>query len=84
MEIGVRELRDGLSRWLEVVRRGGELVVTDRGRPVARLIGVESPAPFERLLAEGIIRSPRARKGLAPRRVRGGGPVADLVREQRR
>jgi prevent-host-death family protein len=36
--VGVRELRQNLSRYLERVKAGEGLVVTERGRPVARLI----------------------------------------------
>jgi prevent-host-death family protein len=40
--IGVRELRQHASRYLERVRHGETLEVTDRGRPVARLVPVGS------------------------------------------
>lgn len=40
--IGVRELRQHASRYLERVRRGETLEVTDRGRPVARLVPVST------------------------------------------
>lgn len=40
--IGVRELRQHASRYLERVRHGETLEVTDRGRPVARLVPVAS------------------------------------------
>ncbi len=36
--VGVRELRQNLSRYLDRVKAGDELVVTERGRQVARLI----------------------------------------------
>jgi prevent-host-death family protein len=36
--VGVRELRQNLSRFLERVKAGESLVVTERGREVARLI----------------------------------------------
>lgn len=36
--VGVRELRQNLSRYLERVKAGEGLVVTERGREVARLI----------------------------------------------
>ncbi len=35
IEVGVRELRNNLSRYLERVRGGEEVIVTDRGSPVA-------------------------------------------------
>jgi prevent-host-death family protein len=36
--VGVRELRQNLSRYLDRVKAGEALVVTERGREVARLI----------------------------------------------
>jgi prevent-host-death family protein len=38
--IGVRELRQHASRYLQRVAEGESLEVTDRGRPVARLVPV--------------------------------------------
>ena len=42
--IGVRELRQHASRYLQRVARGESLEVTDRGRPVARLVPVRGDA----------------------------------------
>ena len=42
--IGVRELRQHASRYLDRVAHGETLEVTDRGRPVARLVPVTSDA----------------------------------------
>ena len=53
--IGVRELRQYASRWLARVKAGESFVVTDRGRPVARLSPVVEDTGYERLLAEGRI-----------------------------
>jgi len=55
MEIGVRELRRDASRWLARVRAGETFVVTDRGRPVARLSPIAAATGYEALLAEGRI-----------------------------
>ena len=35
---GIREARQQLSVLLDEVRKGREVVITDRGRPVARLV----------------------------------------------
>jgi prevent-host-death family protein len=49
--VGVRELRQNLSRYLRRVLRGETLEVTDRGRPVAVLAPLPPPSgPLERLL----------------------------------
>jgi prevent-host-death family protein len=37
-KVGVRELRQNLSRYLERVKVGEDLIVTERGRVVARLV----------------------------------------------
>ena len=39
--VGVRELKNHLSAYIDRVRDGEEIVVTDRGRPVARLTSVD-------------------------------------------
>ncbi len=36
--VGIRRLRDGLTRYLGRVRRGERLIITDRGQPVAVLL----------------------------------------------
>jgi prevent-host-death family protein len=41
--VGIREVRQNLSALLEAVKRGREIVVTDRGRPVARLVPAGRP-----------------------------------------
>jgi prevent-host-death family protein len=40
----ISELKAHLSRYLREVRRGGEVHVLDRGRPVARLTGLDLDA----------------------------------------
>lgn len=80
----MRDLRDHLSRYLDRVPAGEELTVTDRGRPIARLVPVEEPRPFERRVAEGLIKLPAGRRRSRPAaRVEAAGTVSDLVAEQR-
>jgi prevent-host-death family protein len=45
---GIRQARQNLSAILEEVRKGREVVITDRGRPVARMVPPrqESARPF--------------------------------------
>ena len=40
---GVREARQNLSALLEEVRKGREVVITERGRPVAKLVPPDRP-----------------------------------------
>lgn len=87
MDVAVSELRAHLSDYLDRARAGGEVVITDRGVPIARLLGLTADATLERLAADGVIA--RATAGPRPTasgrpRPRPRRPVADLVTDQRR
>ncbi|MGH8901803.1 MAG: type II toxin-antitoxin system Phd/YefM family antitoxin [Egibacteraceae bacterium] len=85
MEVGIRELRDHLSQYLDRVRDGNELVVTDRGRAVARLVPVSGERTFDRLVSEGLIEpAPVPQRHRPQRRVTSQATVSDLVADQRR
>ncbi len=84
MEVGVRELRNNLSRYLERVREGEELVVTDRGRAVARLLPIAGERAIDRLVREGAVTPPRRPTRPRPKPQRTAGAVSDLVPGQRR
>ncbi len=42
--IGIREARINLSRLIRDVRSGMEIIITDRGTPVARLVSAQGTA----------------------------------------
>ena len=84
VEVGIRELRNNLSRFLVQVREGEEIVVTDRGRAVARIVPPTGGRAIDRLLDDGLITPARAPKRTLPRPVKAKGTVSDLVSEQRR
>lgn len=84
-EAGIRELRDHLSKYLDRVRRGEELTVTDRGRAIARVVPVAQPRAYDRLVSEGVIEPAEAMERTRPeRRVEADSPVSSLVEDQRR
>jgi prevent-host-death family protein len=64
VKVGSREFKNRLGRYLRAVRQGKTLIVTDRGKPVAKVSPPdEDPAPaptvdeiFEKLEADGLIR----------------------------
>jgi prevent-host-death family protein len=59
--VGVRELRQNLSRYLIQVKAGESFVVTERGREVARLTpSGPADSPIARLAAERGASMPRA------------------------
>lgn len=85
MDTGIRDLRDHLSRYLDLVRQGQEVTVTDHGRPVARLVPIDAPRVLDRLIAEGVVEPARVAKRLrAGELPRATGSVSELVAEQRR
>jgi prevent-host-death family protein len=52
--IGIRELRQNASKYIERVKDGETLEITERGRPVAMLAPVpETRSVIDRLVAEG-------------------------------
>jgi prevent-host-death family protein len=52
-KVGVRELRQNASAVLRRVEAGEILEVTDRGRPVARLVPIKPLSRWDQLVAEG-------------------------------
>jgi prevent-host-death family protein len=84
VEVGVRELRNNLSRYLERVEAGEEVVVTDHGRPVARVLPLGGPRTLDRLVSAGLVTPARTRKRPSSRPLETPGSVSDLVAQQRR
>ncbi len=87
MDVAITDLRAHLSEWLERAREGAEVVVTDRGVPVARLLGLSTTATLERLAAEGVIGRPAsARRPVAAGRARPRPrrELSSVVSDQRR
>ena len=90
MQYGIRELKDGnLSRAVKQASQGEEVVVTDHGRPVAKIVPYPQqplPSGIADLVANG-------RLELRVALVEGSAPVAmltgrksalDYVKDQRR
>ena len=54
--IGIRELRQHASVYVDLAEKGYTVDITNRGRLVAQLVPVREPgSPLERLIAAGII-----------------------------
>jgi prevent-host-death family protein len=85
VRVGVRELRQNLSVYLDRVKAGESLTVTERGAEVARLVPVPTPgSTVDRLVAEGRAR-PASRDlvdlGMPPAFV--GEPLSETLRRLR-
>ncbi|HTW09643.1 MAG TPA: type II toxin-antitoxin system prevent-host-death family antitoxin [Acidimicrobiales bacterium] len=85
MEVGVRELRARLSDYLAHVRKGGEVVVTDRGTAVARIVPIAGGRALDRAVAEGLVSpAPDRLRSRPARRTQSRGRVSELLAELRR
>ncbi len=83
MDVGVRELKAKLSEYLDRVGAGEVVVVTDRGRPVARLVPYSSASVIDRGIEEGWIEAPRRHRLDAAARHRSPLAVLDVLDEDR-
>ena len=89
VEVGIRELRLNLSKYVARVRSGTEVIVTDHGNPVARLGPIDAQeAHIEQLIREGKVaraKQPKSATLPPPIPLEGEGPlVSELVLEDRR
>lgn len=57
--VSVAELKASVDQCLDAVRKGEEVVVTDRGRPLARMVGADEPDDADEhmasLASQGIV-----------------------------
>lgn len=85
IEVGIRELKNQLSRYIDQVRDGKEVIVTEHGKPVARLAPLkETDRRLQALIDAGAVTPPiNPTRRRARARIRTKLPVSDLVDEQR-
>lgn len=87
--VGVRELKNQLSSFLDRVKAGEEITVTEHGRPIARLSAVDGDVDrMADLVAAGIVQPATKPERRLPARkakiVNGSSSLlADLVADQR-
>jgi prevent-host-death family protein len=93
--VGIRELKTRLGLYMRRVQAGGTVIITDRGKPVGRIIPVKSSAEaqVQELMQAGLVEwsgnklthrptgTPAGRTPVA--RTRGRTTVAELLIEDR-
>lgn len=90
--VGVRELKNRLTHYLARAKRGEEVVVTERGKPVAIIQSLETaerPTSMEarlaKLAASSLVSLPAGKRLRRVQRVRiVGVPVSRTILEDRR
>ena len=86
--IGIRELKENLSRYMRRVKTGESIIVTDRKKQIAIIMPLEKKANDEeiyRLIQRGMASWAGGKpKGMPIRIVSKGSSVSDAVIEDRR
>ncbi|WP_069388163.1 type II toxin-antitoxin system Phd/YefM family antitoxin [Cellulosimicrobium cellulans] len=77
MEVPVSALRAELRSWIERARAGEEVVVTERGVPVARLTGIATADLVTELTRDGLLTPPSTER---PQHA--GAPTSDAAPER--
>ena len=80
IEIGAFEAKNTLSALLDRVEQGEDIVITRRGRAVARLVSVDNAAARQASAARAAAELREMRKGVTL----GGISLRDLIEEGRR
>ena len=84
MNVGVRELKQHLSEYLDRAAAGEVVQVTDRGVPKVQIVRIQSADWAERGAAEGWLRPPVRHEGLGPcPRFTSGQRVLDVLDDDR-
>jgi prevent-host-death family protein len=87
LTVGIRELKSGLSGYLQQVKAGSTLVITDRGQPIGRIVPIKPSleTQMQELLQTGLVNwSGHPLISLEPVvKVQGQQTVADLLLENR-
>ena len=84
--VGIRALKQNASAVIRDVASGEEVTVTDRGRPVARIVPITSgTSRLEMMIASGEARPPRSTAPLGSPLPNdpGSSPLSDVLREMR-
>ena len=88
---GIKEIKNNLSRFLARVKAGEEILITERGKPVARIIKEEQETKsirttLEPLINKGLVALPDRsldKNHIVPRKF-DGKLVSEMVIEDRR
>lgn len=88
MRIGLRDANQRFSRAIKAVKAGEEVVLTERGTPIAVIkpLRAKQPDPvLNRLELAGIVCGPAKRTPMPPWRPRvlRGAPLSQTIREER-
>lgn len=90
--VGIRELKNRLAEYLRQTKEGKEVIVTERGKPIAvirpttrKIRGASLEVKLAEIAAEGLVMLPRKRlRPKMPRIKIKGPPISTTIIEERR
>jgi prevent-host-death family protein len=90
--VGVKELKNRLTHYLRRTKAGEEVIVTERGKPIALLQPIQSATNVRsletrlaQLEAQGLLSAPQRKPLKRVRRVKvGGPPLSTIILDERR
>jgi prevent-host-death family protein len=90
--VGVKELKNRLTQYLRRTKQGEEVIITERGKPIAVIQPIQSAAPvvslqarLARLAAQGLVALPTHKPLKKVRMVKiSGRPLSRIILEDRR
>jgi len=90
--VGIKELKDRLTHYLRQSKRGEEVVVTERGKPIAVIQPIQAVEPavsldvrLARLANQGLLTLPVAKASKRVRKIKiAGRPLSKSILDDRR
>ena len=90
--VGIRELKNSLTRYLRLTKQGEEVIVTERGNPIALIQPIKGAhkavsleARLARVAAQGLVELPTRKPSRRVRAVKASGkPLSKIIVEDRR
>lgn len=86
MHVGITAFRSNMSHLLNEIKSGGEIILTHRNRPVARITGISVAQRIEQLEREGLVTPPRSKTRIIAtgrKRVPIKGSLSDIIIQHR-
>ncbi len=92
VSVASKELKNRLGRYLQLVREGQPVRITDRGKPIGCIMPLTNPsqsgelAQLSRLLAVGSVTlgTGKLRRRWKPSRLKPGPSIAEMIDDERR
>ncbi len=84
MDVGIRDLKNNLSRHLKSVQDGKAITVTDHGKPIARIEPIKKISKLDQMIADGSATAAKQpNRRTLPKPIKMKGSILEFLEEQR-